>query len=355
MLRRFFNARAKGWIGIVGILAVLGSGCGGGSGSGEGNTGKVSFRVQWERDPVALAVSLRAGVDDCLDVDTVRAAVYDTSGNLLQEGGPWNCTDGQGSIGDILAGNMVRVIVFGYSPDGRPLYSGESESFFLAAGVTYNAGTIVAASFVPTLAAPADGVVVAPADLVLRWNAVSGATRYRVTIYSDDDFVTEVQSVSAAAGAMPSLRPDVNELYTGRSYYWRVQAFDYTGNISEFSEGRGFFLAFQVVDDNIPPVALILEPLIGETYQISSLDGFACIGEGSDYEDGILTGSSLQWSMVDLASPGNTLWNGEGEYCYLEYVPEPQTYPGTYRITLVVTDSGGATDTVYRDLTIIFE
>jgi hypothetical protein len=449
MLRRLLGAHAKNWVGTIGILVlVVWSGCGGGGGGGSANeaaTSRIAFRVQWDRTSRAALPDTRAGVDDCLDVETVSAAVY-TGSDLLQEGGPWNCADGRGTLPGVLAGNTVQVAVVGHAPNGRALYRGESvQSFFLPAGATVDAGVIVASSFVPTLTAPADGAFMAPANLVLRWNAVGGASRYQVTIYSDSDFMTPVHTIAAAAAPAPSCRPEENVLNAGIQYFWRVQAVDNAGNYSEFSEGRNFYLSstalavtitvppddalvldsspitfeatvadpegnplsstdltsvlwasnwdgpigtqlsfttnpdlpltvgthtitldvvanngmggtatvtLQVVD-NMPPVALIIEPVIGEPYEISSYDGFACIGEGSDYEDGNLTGNSLIWSIVDLADPGNVFWTGSGEYSYIEDVPEPQSYPGTYRITLVVTDSGGATDTVYRDLTIL--
>ncbi len=243
-MKQVFGAQKRAWIGIISVLAMLvWSGCGGGSGgSDDGATGQVSFRVQWERDARTAAPEARTGVNDCLDVETVTAAVY-TNNDLLQEGGPWNCADGQATISGIPAGNTVWVAISGLGATGRVLYFGQSDAFYLASGVTYNAGTIVADSFIPTLWAPEDSAFVAPGNLMLRWNTVDGANGYRVILYADSDFISEVQSISVSSSPAPSYQPDTAALNIGAPYYWRVQAVDGVGNVGEFSEGRRFTLS----------------------------------------------------------------------------------------------------------------
>ncbi len=250
-MKRFAGVNGKAWTFILGTLSTLIIlGCSGGSGGshGDGNS-QISFRAHWERGARSGSGIDRTGVDDCIDVETVGAAVL-TETEILQEGGPWICSAGEGLISGVPAGYTVWLAVVGYGANGRVLYRGESgERFLLRAGETYDAGLISAASFVPVLSAPAAGAFVPPPVLDLRWNPVNGASRYLVTLYSDSDFMTAVRSVSVAAAAAPSYRPE--GLNTGVPYYWRVQAIDTAENIGEFSEGRSFTLSSETLSVNI--------------------------------------------------------------------------------------------------------
>jgi hypothetical protein len=266
-------------------------------------------------------------------VDEVSAAVYSDDGSLLQTGGPWSCTDGAGVITDVPAGYNVRVSVTGLYL-GMALYYGQtSDLFYLGRGQSVNAGTITAGSFVPTLSSPADDATVSPNGLTLRWQAVTGADRYLVTIIDADYNV--VQEISASASASPSCHPDTSGLVEDATYHWHVQTVDGTGNMSSASADWVFY-----IHTNQAPVATIVYPYDGTVVAVGqALD---CSGQASDLEDGNITASSqLAWEIVEVADPGNvSTGNGITFHVDSSFLGNQ----GTYTITFTATDSAGATD-----------
>jgi hypothetical protein len=438
---RFFR---RCW--LVAMTAILLVACGGGGSTSQqnGDTSAVTFQVSWDRPDGQAAGPISSSLTDCADVNTVSASVYDTDGTLLSTGGPWDCTAGSGVITGIPANYYATIAVAGHAAGGLVLYRGQSaQTFFLSPGGTVDAGLIVAGTFVPTLVSPADQSVLAPVDLELQWNAMSGADGYQVTLATDNAFgdAQIVQEISVDGGTT-STRPDVSGLQEDTLYYWRVQAVDGAGNLSAPSQTRRFSLSTallgvtitgpsnnayaklsldttfsaQVTDAsgaplsstdlavitwsssidgqigsqlnftsnslslgthtitltvedlngltgnaaiqlnvvaNLPPVAQILDPADGATLsysQLISMAGFTWQGSATDYEDGVDV--ALQWSLVKLDNPGTVLWTGTGStpmVSLFNYIPAPGT--GLYRVTLVATDSMGATDTVYHDVT----
>jgi hypothetical protein len=339
------------------VAALLIAACGGGSGSSDNQpTASLHFSVQWDRAATSSNSYNRYAVSDCSDVATVSAAVYDAGGGLLQTGGPWNCSDGQGTISQVPANHTVRVAIVGHTGSGQALYRGESgQSFYLQPGSSVDAGLIVAGTFVPTLISPTDGasVMVLSTPLTLEWGAVAGADSYVVEIADDISFgdADILQTLTVAAAASPSCQPDTSAMAEDISYYWRVQAVDGAGNESEPTGYRQFTVVI-----NMPPVAAIVQPTDGSSILLSdimSYSGLNCSGTGTDAEDGTVPGSSLVWSVVDLGSGsildsigGIPITGNNITFDYLFFTT------GSYRITLQVTDSQGATDTVFHDITV---
>ena len=93
----------------------------------------------------------------------------------------------------------------------------------------------------PTLSTPADGAMISfPADpLVLRWNPVPGAAKYRVFLARDEALASlvtsngdpwEVQATNLAA----------NVLLSSNTYYWAITPLDAQGNPGNQSVVRSF-------------------------------------------------------------------------------------------------------------------
>jgi hypothetical protein len=231
----------------VTILCLIGCGGGGGGGGSDGgDTASIRFSVQWDRSR-NLDSDIRYGVDDCLDVNTVSAAVYAGS-QLIQTGGPWNCADGHGTLAGVPAGNTVRVAVAGHDANGRTLYRGEStDRFFLPGGETVDAGLVVAGSFVPTLISPYTGSYFynGGAFPELSWNAVRGARLYRVSIAKYGDSPSPILTVLSYATTYqtdPQLFIDAFTSNYFGIYQWSVQAVDRAGNRSDYSDSWSFTL-----------------------------------------------------------------------------------------------------------------
>jgi hypothetical protein len=134
------------------------------------------------------------------------------------------------------------------------------------------------------------------------------------------------------------------------SYYWRVQAVDGAGNEGEPTGYRQF-----TVNLNMPPVASIVQPADGASMTITDIgSGLNCSGTGTDAEDGALSGTNLVWWAENLGN-GNILDLIDGVPIIGSNIildPSFFTTLGSYRITLQVTDSQGATDTVSHDITV---
>ena len=97
----------------------------------------------------------------------------------------------------------------------------------------------------PTITAGATPVAVAPVGRVaavtgLRWEAVSGADRYRVTLFQPDGRVLYETEVTGTVATLP----DSVMLQAGRPYFWKVEAltgFDRwsASDLIEFSVAAG--------------------------------------------------------------------------------------------------------------------
>jgi hypothetical protein len=326
------------------VLVALLAACSGGSGdAGSQPTGSLSFRVQWDRSAVPRGQAARAGVGDCSDVDTVAAAVYDANGGLLQTGGPWNCTDGQGIVSQVPAERYVQVAVVGLTTGGLARYRGQSSGFFyLPAGPTFDAGLITAPAFTATLTSPADGATVPVSGLTLAWDAVTGADSYVVEIADDIGFGSAVfQTLTVDSSAGPSCQPDTSALRVDLPYFWRVQVVDGAGNTSEPSGALRFFISNQL------PTARIIAPAGGYIHTLNT--PLTCQGQGTDPEDGALTGTALQWQLLDI--DGQLLWSGSGAAPVIDATHF--TNSGTYTITLQVTDANGGTGSASVDFDVI--
>jgi hypothetical protein len=247
--------------------------------------------------------------------------------------------------------NNADIFVAGHGADGFILYRGQSaQPIFLHPGSIADAGLIVASTFVPTLNSPADLSVWAPAELELLWNPVPGASGYQVTVATDDTFASgvTVEEITVPDGNTTNVRPDVTRLMVDTAYYWRVQAMDKAALLSapslfrQFSVGNG--------QSNMPPLALIVSPIDGAVLPDALGSGVSCQGSFTDDEDVELPANALQWSLVNADFAGEELWTGEGHY---PFIPGPSFGEvGLYRITLVVTDSQGATGTVSHFVTV---
>ena len=129
------------------LVLILLSSCGSGSDSSfeaSSETGSIAFSVEL-RGPTGEAAERQAAAIDCeaADVATVEAQVFDESNNLLVDGGPWDCTLGQGTIKDVTAGSNRKVVILGRDSNDTLLYRGEKSDITVTAGQTANVGTIV--------------------------------------------------------------------------------------------------------------------------------------------------------------------------------------------------------------------
>lgn len=127
------------------ILLILLSACAEGPDSSDeasSDTGSIAFNVAWEGTTSKSTV--RQAVFDCgyHNVATIEAQALDENDSLLAEGGPWNCTDGEGTITGVLVGDNRQVVVFGKHSNGNVLYRGESLRFPVTAAGPNSAGTI---------------------------------------------------------------------------------------------------------------------------------------------------------------------------------------------------------------------
>jgi hypothetical protein len=87
----------------------------------------------------------------------------------------------------------------------------------------------------PTLVSPSNGAGVQSPNASLKWNAVSGASTYRVQLSTSSDFSTMTVDDTALTSASMIVGP----LLAGTTWYWRVSAGS-AGSISAWSEVWSF-------------------------------------------------------------------------------------------------------------------
>jgi hypothetical protein len=216
------------WVMIASGMFLLSACSGGGNTSNDSktNTGALAFQVVYHnvaghRQPQAAAVIDCAGEG----VATVAASVYDPGDAPLQNGGPWDCEAGQGTISSVPAGSGRTIVILGKDVDGNVLFRGAKSGIQVDADSENDAGTIDCYAFVPSLQAPADGAVVNTETIDLAWNAVPGATEYHVRLSESSNLNDSIIDETTATANFTAM-----SLSNGRTYYWRVIAGDAYSN-----------------------------------------------------------------------------------------------------------------------------
>jgi hypothetical protein len=106
---------------------------------------------------------------------------------------------------------------------------------------------------------------------------------------------------------------------------------------------------YLAINEHPSPVAVILQPAMGEIFSYTAIaeSGITCLGSATDAEGGTLTGDALRWSMVNLICPGaEPVWIGSGNTAtidpsFLQPCPDLPIAPH-FEIMLKATDFDGA-------------
>ena len=134
------------------IVFIYSCGSGGGSGGSSSGKGTVSFGLTMQDSETAPARFARAADDgdiqfECstedYEISTIEAQVFDENGDLLAEGGPWDCEDRQGTLSDVEAGEGRIVKIYARDAEGNILFGGVSDPITVIANETVDAGKII--------------------------------------------------------------------------------------------------------------------------------------------------------------------------------------------------------------------
>ncbi len=113
----------------------------------------------------------------------------------------------------------------------------------------------------PTLNSPANGATSQPTTLILKWNASTGATTYRLQVATDNAFTAKVFDDSTLTGTSKQIGPLANST----TYFWRVNAKNAAGT-SAWSPVRNF------TTQGVPPASpTLVAPANGATSQPATL------------------------------------------------------------------------------------
>ena len=104
---------------------------------------KTKVSPRWLRYIVSLVLPDIATAElDCNGISTIEAFAYDSSGELVNSGGPWDCSRRQGHLDNIPLGSDYRVVATAQDEEGLELYRGEIDGLTVEEGKTTNAGDI---------------------------------------------------------------------------------------------------------------------------------------------------------------------------------------------------------------------
>lgn len=237
------------------VFLLFLTGCGGG-GSGSSTSlsaenGSVAFEVEWQDSSQTRQVfnSVQTleyeGLDcDAAGIDTVEAEVYDSDGNLLANGGPWDCELHTGTILDVLAGENRFVVILAKS-DGETIFRGEFGPVTVTVGETTDIGTIIADTFTLKPVMPSPDAVYTQTELADKMSeeipffeatTVPGASQYHLQVATDGvDFKSLVidEFSETPVFVLPFMLEDA-------IYYWRIRAKDQYDHAGEWIAARRF-------------------------------------------------------------------------------------------------------------------
>jgi hypothetical protein len=283
-------------------------------------TGELTFCVAYHGH--SEDKRMHAATIDCAGegVATVEAVVYNSVGNLIAEGGPWDCNSGRGIIRSVPAGIGHTIVILGKNSNDLAIFHGQKSNIQIDVGDENDAGSIACYPFVPKPQSPADGSFVNPDAMEFTWSDVTGAIEYNIIVSKNGSLNDALIDASATA---VHYRP--SGLSDATTYYWQVRASDPYNN-----KGVGSQIWSFVTDtdySNNPPIADAgpdKSVTIGETVYLDGSNSYDSDGDTLLYN----------WSFKSIP---------EGSVAHLtnEDTTAPNFLPdktGKYVITLVAND-----------------
>lgn len=272
------------------LLILTACSQGGSDGGSSAGSGAVSFGVAFQK--TGGGQTRNAASFDCKGngIARVEATVYDQNNGLLSTGGPWPCDAGQGTIGKVAAGTGYTLVVLARDESGNLLYQGQ-KAVDVAADTVNSAGIIQCAYFAPVALTPTTGTPVVPETITLSWDAVEGASAYRIRVSTSEDLSDPIIDETTPEN---SYAP--SDLEDNRTYYWQVSALDAFGNHG----ATGAVLSFSA------------------TARIRQISDITQQTASSDPENLIAVGDTLFFTAVNATEInqedylGRELWRSDG-------------------------------------------
>jgi ELWxxDGT repeat protein len=103
----------------------------------------IAFQLDWPSEPASSSGSqakvVKAAVNcSAMNVDIITAEVFSDSHDLLQTGGPWNCSDSSATISNVPARNNLIVRLHAFDTNGGEVYRGQATNVSVQASQTAN-------------------------------------------------------------------------------------------------------------------------------------------------------------------------------------------------------------------------
>lgn len=354
----FRNKRHYHYVKVISLCFILFLfGCSGGSSEDEqvsfDGTASIVFSVEWQDQPIEYVtentffkskffqfaqllfspLSAEADMDDCLNIHQVRAEVF-AGDTKIAEGGPWSCSDHQGTIRNVPAGSGRKVVVYGEISGGKILYRGNRTGITLAEGQTFDAETILCYQNLDPVADAGSYQAVKDGDTVTLNGAYSydpdlndGIASYRWTQTAGPSV-----TLSDVNAVQPTFRaPSVSESTT---LTFELTVKDYGG-----LEGR------DNVSITVNSGTNGLEADAGSNRSVTEGDSVTLDGSSSDPADEIV---SYQWSQVG----GQQVTLSNNNTAKASFIAPSVDTSTTLTFQLTVKDAEGDQDTAAVGITV---
>ncbi|MGC9325707.1 MAG: Ig-like domain-containing protein, partial [Desulfomonilia bacterium] len=109
------------------------------------SAGAIAFSIMLSPESTSDQPRYKAALLDCdaLGIVSVEADVFDETDTLIAEGGPWECSLGEGTIYGVKQGNNRTVLIFLKDSENIVRYKGEKTEITVIGGRTTDAGVII--------------------------------------------------------------------------------------------------------------------------------------------------------------------------------------------------------------------
>ena len=231
--------------------------CGGGGGDSEtgspSGSGQIMLTLQIDESQTETFGLKQTGAEfDCVGnhIDTIEILVLDASGNVIAEGGPFNCVDGTATLSAVAAGRDYTVQVNALDQEGFTIFSGEVTGVTVLANRVNTVGPVILLQVMnrkPRIMPPiGDKTVLEGEPLVF-------------TVTAEDPDAAHTLAYSAS------------DLPPGAIFDPVAQEFSWTPG---FLDAGVYQVMFRVVDDGDPPMsdAETVNIIVGDVNRPPAMD-----------------------------------------------------------------------------------